>query len=383
MIAIRCLFAVLLVLGLVSVSRAQTFACGGAGYNLSTIGDMTITTNGYTWTVNPCRPITTGSCVGKNATFCQGGTVLDYYNPFINVVTWTTITNGVMSRSINGADTCSLGTAVRTGAVEYLCNATATTAFLSNVEEVEQCQYLAQVQTSLVCAAPIAVSASPVGLPFSSNTCGGGLYDLTSIDVRDYVFTAGGSTLYFRPCTPINSTGANCPAGTSFCQSGGYSLSAGNGLAQTYTLQPDGLIIQSQDGTQCGTGNSNFGWPREANVYLQCNASAIYPQVVAGSFFEGSNNQNEYNSGTEYCHYTVTIQTAAVCTRLVPTTTVPTPLAAPTFACGGAGVDLSLISAVDMTYQRPSPYLDVFWVNPCRPLTQSTCAGQGRIGVSG
>ena len=227
----------------------------------------------------------------------------------------------MQSLTRNGAQ---VGTTIYTGVVLYICNATATAPFISSVSYVASTYtYTAFVQTSAVCQT--ALPFNTVGLPFQSNVCGGGVYDLTALDSTDIFFnvTIGPVGLYwYRPCSAVNTstcTGTTLP--TSYCQYGGYSLGyGGTPGSTTYTVTTTGLLIQQQDGTVC-----NGYFPRESNVYLVCNASATTP--LFGGFSEApQGTANLGSNGYNYCHYTSIIQTAAVCTQNPAAVIAATPI---------------------------------------------------------
>ncbi len=321
-----------LALCLVPSATAQ-FGCGGAGYDLTSIassdlvyyGTGATTTTAYT--LNPCRPISTGLCAGRNATFCYntsatGVTMLSYYQPGVEVVAWSQLVGGVQSVTQNGAlcYTGSTSTIIQS-TVQYVCNSTVSAPFISSVVATSTCAYTAVVQTSLVCASPLAVTTP--GLPYVSNVCGGGAYNLSTLDSTDFQFTVVGAdagTYWYRPCSNVStSTCSGSTSPTSFCQYGQYSLGYGaTPGATTYTVLSNGLLIQIQDGTVC-----NGYFPRASNTYLVCNASATTPYFQ--SFTETS---AALGNGYSYCHYTTYIQTAAVCTLLPPSavTAAPTPI---------------------------------------------------------
>ena len=339
---LRPVLLVLLLLASCACLLPSTFAqigCGGAGFDLTSVfsaGDLSYSTATTTYTVNPCRPITS-ACVGKNATFCYNttaaataGTAASYYQPGVAVVAWTNLAGGVQSYTLNGI---LCGSGVTAATVQYYCNAAATTPYISAVTTAT-CSYTAIVQTTAVCGtAALAASPAARGLPFTSNVCGGGVYNLSTLDSTDFNFTSGGSPFWYRPCSAVTTstcTGSLLP--TSFCQFGQYSLGyGGTSLSTTYTSYSGGLLIQIQDGTLC-----NGIFPRATNTFLVCNASATTPYLTLFTETPGGTAGTGGN-GDSFCHYTTIIQTNAVCTTL-PAIAQPTPTIVYFSASTAAGV---------------------------------------------
>ena len=296
------------------------FGCGGAGYDLTSISqqDLVFISGTTYYELNPCFYLTTGLCAGRNASFCRvtsgsgSGTIASYLSETIEVVQWLPITGGIQSRSLNGDGCTGSSYGPSLAIVQYLCNATATRPVISSVTYTTTggpCTYTAVVQTAAVCGTPLP-PLTP-GLPFTSNTCGGGAYNLTALDSVDTVFNVPTQGTYFyRPCSNVTTgtcSGTNSP--TSYCQYGLYSLSYGAATnSTTYTVLPNnaGLLIQIQDGTSC-----NGYFPRETNTYLMCNYSALTPYV--SSFGEALAGASLTTNTLNYCHYTTVIQTAVVC----------------------------------------------------------------------
>ena len=295
-------------------------ACGGAGYSLSGVGvtDLTYTSNGTTYTFNPCRPVTSSPCSvssASTASLCVNTSLTShyaaaYYAPAYDPVLTSTIPNGIQQYYRNG-DACGL--IVRDVTVQFVCGYAATTAFISSANASGPCSTALVVQTAAVCGAPLALSTP--GYSFSSTTCGGGLFDLTALDSSDFQFQDyAGTTYFWRPCSSVSVSNCSSALPTSWCQLGdiAYSLAAVSGHATSYTRLSNGLLMQIQDGSTCGTG-----FPRAANIELVCNATATAPWLA--SYVESAGGSSGQNSdGEGYCHYIAVIHTSSVCTLLSP-----------------------------------------------------------------
>ena len=199
----RCSLVLALVLVLLSaaLSGAQTTSCGAGPFDLSSLtgSDLILdqsAVQGQVWAVRPCGAVTTAglcSTTDAPASFCQTGTVVAVYNASAvgnansdyaslgvdNEPIWTLVTrNGQhgVAQIIADGNPCGNGFGSRQGTVEYLCNPTATTAYMSEVYETATCHYEAVVQTSAVCGVSLA-AAQASGLPVMSTQCGGGVFD--------------------------------------------------------------------------------------------------------------------------------------------------------------------------------------------------------------
>ena len=302
-------------------TQVATPQCGGAGYDLSAVGatDLTYVVNpAMTITYNPCRPVSTGMCsliVGDTISLCILNTtdstysVGAYYAPGIEPIVTTAISGGIQQYSGNG-DAC--GSSVQTLTAQFVCNPQATAAFISAVTLPTPCSTLIVVQTAATCVSPLAVSTP--GYSFTSTTCGGGLYDLSSLDSSDFSFLdSSGTQYYWRPCSSVTNVQCASALPSSWCQLGdiAYSLAnVGNQATTVYTRLSNGLLIQTQDGTSCG-----YGFPRAGNVQLVCNTTATSPWLYNYGEANGGYGE-ETTNGEGYCHYTAVIHTSAVCNLL-------------------------------------------------------------------
>ena len=349
----------------------QNFSCVGAGYDLTAIGNADYTLNnynGYNWVVRPCGYIDVGTCA-PGASFCQSNNVVSYFEPSLNPILWQRVTNGVQLSVTDGAQ-CGSASYGRTGIVRFLCSETAYLPYFSQVNEVKTCTYVAIIETVLACQPPNPTLITAVGEPFASPMCGGGLFDLSSLNVNDLVWVGNGYTWFIRPCATVITSNCSSAQPTSFCQySSGSAYSVANyvGSAATptvYTLTSqngnNGLTMQIQDGTICANQ-----FPRVGILNFVCDTTAT--TAVVTSVVE---------SAIIFCHYTATIRTSAVCGTPLSTnggTTGGNTQQAPTISnmaitagyvpsCGGAGFDVSA-SNIDMFYQQYGGY--TYYVHPC------------------
>ena len=184
--------------------------------------------------------------------------VVAWYKPGIDPISWTALPNGIQSSSSNGNYSGCSGP--RSGTVVLQRS---TVAFHMTVSETVQCSYQATIYTSLACGAStgsISPSTATVGETYQWNTCGAGLYDLSLLNNADLVYTIPDiATSYFwRPCSNIDQSACQSVQPTTFCQAASadsnspYSL--GNGgpnvtPSPLYTLTNSGLLMQMHVGT--------------------------------------------------------------------------------------------------------------------------------------
>ena len=363
---------------------ASNFTCVGVGFDLSSVGyiDYSINYNGNLWVVHPCGYIQTGTCA-PGASFCQGNNVVSYYEPTLNPILWTRIAGGVQISVTDGAQ-CGGASYGRTGIVRFLCSETAVQPTLVSVLEVVTCTYVATILTAVACQ-PNSYNSSlitAVNEPFASPVCGGGLFDLSSLNNADMNFnTSGGSQFWFRPCAPVSNGICNCIQPASFCQNNcnlvaNYNPSASPTvytLTQTTTngVTSPGLLMQIADGAVCAGQ-----FPRVGIIQFVCDQTATTPVVT-----------NVVESPIIFCHYTATVRTNAVCT-LLPSANSGTPAStqqAPTLSqavlpagytptCGGAGFDVSQ-SNTDLFYISFGAY--TYYAHPCGAIQGANpCGGQ-------
>ena len=347
------------------------FSCQGAGYDMTSVGnrDYSINYNGYNWLVHPCGYIDIGTCV-PGANMCQGNTAVSYWEPSLNPILWQRIAGGVQMSVTDGAQ-CGGANFGRTSIIRFLCpgNGQGDRApFLEQVNEVVTCTYVAIIITSAACQPPNPNLITAVGEPFASNQCGGGLYDLSALNLNDINLNAGAIQWYIRPCQSVANSNCSSVQPTSFCQAptgAAYSVANYVGSVATptvYTLTQQngnyGLTMQLQDGTNCANQ-----FPRVGIINFVCVSTATTPVLVS-----------VVESPIIFCHYTAVINTNAVCgtpmagnasggpiTTMAPTlSTAAVPNSNPT--CYGAGFDVSA-SNIDMFYQQYGGY--TFYVHPC------------------
>ena len=346
------------------------FSCVGAGFDMTNVGNQDYTLNnynGYNWIVHPCGYIDNGTCAA-GASFCQGNNVVSSFEPTLNPVLWQRISGGVQLSVTDGAQ-CGSAAYGRTGVVRFLCSETAQTPYLAQINEVVGCTYVAIIYTLQACQPVNPNLITAVGEPFASPVCGGGLFDLSTLNTADIPYIGNGYYWYVRPCQTVSNPNCTSAQPTSLCQYAGggnaYSISnyvATTGTPTVYTLTQQGstygLMMQIQDGAVC---NNQF--PRVAILTFVCDTTASTP--VISSIVE---------SPIIYCHYTVTIRTTAVCGApvstnggLPPNTQIPptqsTALTPSTpVTCGGAGFDVSM-SNTDLFYQQFGGY--TYYLHPC------------------
>ena len=344
--------------------------CIGAGFDMTSIGNQDYVLNnynGYNWIVRPCGYIDLNTCA-PGASFCQNNNVVSYFEPTLNPILWQRITNGVQLSVTDGAQ-CGGASYGRTGIVRFICSESAQQPYFSQVNEVQTCTYVAIIETVLACQVSNPNLITAVGEPFASPVCGGGLYDLSSLNTQDLAWTQG-YTYWLRPCQTVSNSSCASVQPTSFCQSGpqsvaNYAATSGSPTVYTLTQQTGssgsstyGLTMQIADGSMC-----NGYFPRVGIINFVCNPSAT--TAVLTSVVE---------SAIINCHYTATVSTSVVCgaplatnggltgdTQRAPVLTNQAPNTyAPT--CGGAGFDVSQ-SNTDMFYQQFGGY--TYYVHPC------------------
>ena len=311
----------------------QTPACGGAGVDLSAISGKQLSVNfgGNNWYVSPCGSVIASSAGGCTAQACQGGTELGNYDP--NQAIWTLTDNGVMQQIQDGLG-CG-GDGPRQTTLRFICNSTATTPFILQVQEYPLCHYTFEIVTAAACGGSGVTKT--VGQIYASDQCGGGAFNLNQVspgqDIQYYDPSGNGGYVFINPCGPVQSLacgtagGFNNAGAASIC----YAYSPLNftnpnndyNLAQyvpgsapvRYTLlsNPAGVQQTYIDGAYCGSV------VRVVSVNYVCNASATTPFVSLYTV-----------SGV--CVYNITVQTSAVCVTAYATTYT---------TCTGAGYDLS------------------------------------------
>ena len=253
-------FSLLVLLSLSCLFSFSAAQCSFNGLDVSSLSGRTLSGvfNGYPYLVNPCSSVSGVPGITCTAQACQGNIVLSKYSTSASAnITWVAADNGLVQLSQNG-DLCSGGDGPRENTIRLVCNAAATTAYLSDVEELSTCHYYMIIQTSLVCTPPAALKS--VGSTYVSDLCGGGAYPLSELLPNDISFSPDGNQtqVYINPCFTVQSTNcANAPNPTSVCQAY-YPLSSSSTnvfqigvydpsrTAVQYTLLSNGLVQSAQ-----------------------------------------------------------------------------------------------------------------------------------------
>ena len=303
----------LVVVALLSLSTLFSLAsaqCSGAGFDVSGLTGRTLTYNfgGYPWTVNPCGQVSGVPGITCGAQVCQGNVKVSTFSPA--AVQWVAADNGLVQISQNG-DLCG-GDGPRQSTLRFVCNAAATTAYISDAQELPTCHYLLVVQTSLVCT-PKASTA--IGSTFVSDLCGGGVYPLAQALSEDVVFSPdNNATQVFInvcdrtssiACTPRAAAGQRVPGLRALPRQLHQRVSSWRTSTPTrspvqYTRTPNGLIQYYQDGAYAN------GYPRAMNLTFVCSAAAT-------TAYADPTTWNVVLGPTGAVTYNVAIYTSAVC----------------------------------------------------------------------
>ena len=370
----------LLALSLVCGTWAQP--CVQQGYNLTSLMGADLLYSGaaadgnvYAWAIRPCGAVASaGFCTAQPGEFCQGAVTVSSMNltdasgiTVGNGAQWAAVTTGGQSgvaQLLQDGTACQnvlvdgvYVTFDRAGTIQYLCNASATTAFISSIVESPACHFTAIVQTSAVCATAALGVSTAVGSAVLSSQCGGGFYLLQSLNAADLVFTSGSFTYAIRLCGAVTSTSACQSLGTaSVCQ---YNFGGGQVLASYSPPTPPVVWVYTgsgvsqiiQDGATCLNQN------RLTNITLVCSPSATVPALVSVS-------------EPVTCHYQIVIATNAVCGApflgLTP--------------CVQQGFNLTALTGADLLYTGPSwdGSLHKWAIRPCGYITTpGFCGAQG------
>ena len=244
---------------LLSVCAGQSSSCGFNGLDVSSLSGRTLVGvfSGSPYTVNPCSVVSGVPGIACAGQVCLGNTVLSRYSTAASAnITWVAADNGLVQLSQNG-DLCG-GDGPRQNTLRFVCNAAATTAYISDVEQLTTCHYYVIVQTSFVCTQP--TSLKSVGSTYVSDLCGAGAWPLSQLLPEDISFSPDNNVtqVYINPCFTVQSP--NCAQAanpTSVCQAY-YPLSSSSTdvfqlgvydpsrTAVQYTLLSNG-IVQSAD----------------------------------------------------------------------------------------------------------------------------------------
>ena len=133
----------------------------------------------YSYVVRPCGNVVNPACAAVNpSSFCQylGQPPVILYPS--SAAAWSqtaafnqwTVTNNGITLTIQDGSLCSaIGNAPRVGIFQFVCNASATTPSLQNVQEIETCHYIATISTALACPNQLLI-APPVTTVSSSSS---------------------------------------------------------------------------------------------------------------------------------------------------------------------------------------------------------------------
>ena len=316
--------SVLVFLALLAVVAVQTVEnCIHAGYDLSSLtgSDLLYTAKAnpygagptYSWAIRPCGAVTTaGFCLDQPGEFCQGNvTVSVASNQSTALWGQTSVLGQVgVAQYLEDGTVCPSGvypSQYRQGTIVYLCNATATTPFISSVTIAQEtsCHYQAIIQAAALCPqVPPSGVSSALGTSVISPLCGGGIYDLSRIDYVDIVGVAGNATWFIHPCGALATQPNGCNnSASSVCRvdaTSAVSAAEYTPLLELPTfyqyLAPQSVNQIQQTGDLCGTPPQQ----RLTNISFQCNASAVTPVLVSAV-------------EVEPCHYWLTVQTSVTC----------------------------------------------------------------------
>ena len=265
------------------------------------------------------------------------------WNPPSAAVRYTLLSNGILQTHTDGQSFC--GGTVRTVNIFYTCLATATTPIVGSFSTTGTCVHNVTIQTAVVC-----------GTPFVP-TCKANGYDLTSI--ASTTISAYIDNIYWSVSACGNVSAPLYPACQGQICQGGTTVSSYDPAAVVWTNADNGLVQQIQNGDSCG----GDGY-REGSLRFVCNAAATTPILT--------------QAGEEpTCHYTLIVQTAAVCPATTAFKTTPnTPWISD--LCGGGAYDLTQLGYNDIVYPEANSggiYAYVFF-NPVSQSASSLCAAQ-------
>ena len=333
----------------------QAPTCGGAGVNLASIAGVQMSLSNY-WYVSPCGNVLSSNAGGCAGQACQGGTNLGFYDPAVAV--WTLTDNGVMQQIQDGLG-CG-GDGPRQTTLRFICNTTATSPYILQVNEGPQCHYTYEIITSAACGTPI---SKAVGQTYASDLCGGGAYNLNQVSPgQDITYLDGANFLFINPCgQTVNQSCSNVGASVCYAYSpinltnpsNDYNLATWYPATAPirYTLLSNGISQQHNDGWYCGS------FVRNVTINYICNSAAT-------SAYVSSLSQDAVNS----CIYTITVQTSVVCSTAYTNTFA---------SCGGAGYDLSQsVAGVELSFlQNDDNQYALYTINTCSSVA-------GRFGLT-
>jgi len=248
--------------------------CGGGVYDLTSMSntDLYIDDNAFSYWIRPCGYVSNSSCANAGQTsFCQKyfpdptSTPVDlsHWNNSVPQV-WTVTDTGV---SVNIHDGANCGGQVRQATINFVCNPYITKPRLSFVSEAQICEYVAVIQTPLVCNGRNAPE---------DGFCGGAGYDLTAIKGLDIQHIYNNYTWYFSPCDQVTVPTICQNKQSMLCQVsfGGaqYSVSSWNRTiaeSATWLAISGGVQYSVATGDSCGGAGL-----REVTAQFICNQTA-------------------------------------------------------------------------------------------------------------
>jgi len=347
--------------------------CGGE-YDLALLSvvDISINTGGWTYVFRPCGSVTNLACQNDAGTasgsmVCQLSADQTYSYSIASydetVTAWNPIQGGVSMTVTDGAF-CAAINANRSFTANFRCapGLQGAKSVMTSFQELSTCNYVAEVQTSLVCAASTNGYCGPPGTNFDFSVIGG---DLT------YVTPGGAYAYYFQPCGSVSNQQCQLNSATNgsmMCQAvlgnaAAYDIGFFDAnLARWFPIS-NGWQMQIQDGQSC----SNLRFPRLLNVNFICDPNAKFP--IFNNLTEGS-----------ICDYTAYVTTKQACApvaagastgAMVPVNTDPYgqwSFENPTH-CGGP-YDLTSLATYDMTYET-GPYR--FALRVCGSVKETNC----------
>ena len=280
--------------------------CGGP-YNLAplTTQDLSYTSQGYVWYLRPCGAVSNSNCTAAAAAvgtanwmLCQdsqsGSGTYDasLYTPY--QASYFPIRNGVIMQVADGAVCGTLGS--RVTRVLFMCNASATSAYIYNITESPECTYNVYVYTNLTC-------------PVAATTCGGAGYDLSALTRRgdlQLVNASSGYNWYFSPCSIVQNSACQANPDTAdamMCQvaagsNSTYDVAVYAPQLTQWTALSNGVQMQIQD----GASSDGYDFERLLTVNFVCGQSGGYQFV---SMYEAT-----------LCSYVAQINTGLACSAL-------------------------------------------------------------------
>ena len=311
----------------VTPTTAQLTECYHEGYNLTALtgADLFYTSNHTVWAIHPCGVVVDpwfcldtffGGAVGE---WCRGNTTISianpsdtfFFPPIDRDALWAQVdVDGQygVAKFIQDGSYCLDIAADRAASIVYLCNATATTPYISSITQPTRCHYQAVIQTAVVCAqVPASSLSTAVGTSRVSAECGGGIYDLSGLSASDLLsppVPGSNYTYVVRVCGSASST--DCSDGASVCQIDhtapglNWTLAVWEPAVSPVIWQYLGsgsVAAILQDGTSCDV---TIAQNRLTNITFVCDTGAATPVIVS-------------TVENPQCSYDIVVQTDVVC----------------------------------------------------------------------